>query len=392
MPRPSDRQLPTRNHAPVPDETTLTSLTVEGTLPTALTGRYVRIGPNPIAPSATADRRSLDGMVHAVELYAGRAVGYRNRWVTTDIVARTLGTDTVPGPPPAAVDIVATNVITFGGRILALGPGALAYELDEHLATVGRVDLAGRGHGIGAHPQVDSLTGALHLISYADEPAHHIVSARSHTRSTRPITDAPGPAEDLLLTRDRAVLLGDGFAGVTDRAGDARTRWTGADLAGAFSAHDDGDTVAVLAAGTSLRYCTIVDARSEQKVLDAARQRFGCLSRRVTSARPRFVWTVAATEPDQGTEIYRHDLRTGERHAHDLGSGRHPGEFTFVPDPARSHCEDGGWLIGLVHDDRRNEADLVVVDAAAIDRPPVATVHIPRRIPYGLHGTWIPAT
>jgi carotenoid cleavage dioxygenase len=60
-------------------------------------------------------------MVHAVELHAGRAVGYRNRWITTDNVARILGTDPIPGPPATAFDIVATNVVTFGGRT---APGA----------------------------------------------------------------------------------------------------------------------------------------------------------------------------------------------------------------------------------------------------------------------------
>ena len=35
----------------------------------------------------------------------------------------------------------------------------------------------------------------------------------------------------------------------------------------------------------------------------------------------------------------------------------------------RRHREDGGWLVGFVHDDNRNEADLIVLDAAAIDRP-----------------------
>ena len=45
------------------------------------------------------------------------------------------------------------------------------------------------------------------------------------------------------------------------------------------------------------------------------------------------------------------------------------------------HREDGGWLVGFVHDDDRNEADLVVLDAAAIDHPPVATVRDPSTHP-----------
>jgi carotenoid cleavage dioxygenase len=100
------------------------------------------------------------------------------------------------------------------------------------------------------------------------------------------------------------------------------------------------------------------------------------------------VWTVAG---DRGSAIYRHDLGTGDRTAHEVGAGR-PGAVTFVPDPARRHREDGGWLVGFVHDENRHEAELIVLDAAAIERSPVVTVRIPRHIPYGLHGTWIPAT
>jgi carotenoid cleavage dioxygenase len=325
-------------------------------------------------------------MVHAVDLHAGRAVSYRSRWVTTDDVARTLGTDPIPGPPAAAIDIVATNVMTFGGRILALGPGALAYELDEHLATLGRVDLAGRGRGIGARPQLDPSTGALHLVSYGDEPAHHIVAPTSHTRITVTLPDAPGALQNLLLTRDRIVLLGEGFVGITDRTGAAPAAWIDVDLPGATAAHDLGGDVAVLTASRSLARWTFHGAGARREVLDDTPQRFGTTNpERVTTA--TYLWTVATGD---GTEVYRHDLRTGDRTSHDLGPGRHPGEVTFVPDPTRRHREDGGWLIGLTNDDARNEADLLVLDAAAIDRSPVAVVRIPRRIPYGLHGTWIP--
>ena len=306
-------------------------------------------------------------MVHAVELDAGRAVGYRNRWVTTDAIA--------------------TNVMTFGGRTLALGPGALAYELDEHLAIVGRVDLAGHGRGIGAHPQLDPHTGALHLVSYGDEPAHHIVAPNSQTRITVPVPDAPGPLQDLLVTRDHFVLLGEGFVGVTDRTGQARARWADVALPGAVAALDLGGDVVVLTASRSLVRWTFDAGSPRRDVLDDTPQRFGTTNQRVSD--PTHVWTVAAAG---GTEVYRHDLRTGVRTAHDLGAGRHPGAMTFVPDPTRLHREDGGWLLGFAHDDTRNETDLIVLDAAAIHHPPVATVRIPRRIPYGLHGTWIPTT
>jgi carotenoid cleavage dioxygenase len=393
-PEPPDPPSSADNNAPVPDEVILTELIVEGTLPTPLSGRYVRIGPNPVGPATTPASRRSDGMVHAVELHEGSAVRYRNRWVTTDHIAATLGTDPVPGPPATRSDVVATNLITFGGRTLALGPGALAYELDRQLATVGRVDLAGHGRGIGAHPQVDPTTGALHLVSHGDEPAHHVIAPNSQTRITTSVGGAPGPLQDLLLTRDRLVLFGNGFAGVTDRTGQVAPRWADADLCdtvterdvpGVVVAHDLDDAVTVLTSSRSLRRWTLDRTGARCDVLDDTPQRFGTTN--ATSSVPRFLWTVAALG---GTVVYRHDLRRGERTDHDLGLGRHPGELTFVPDPARPGREDGGWLVGFVHDDTRDEAELVVLDAAAVDRPAIATVRIPRRVPYGLHGTWIP--
>ena len=350
MPTPSDPQLPTRNHAPVCDENTLRGLTVEGNLPTALTGRYLQIG--------------LDGVIHAVELDAARAVGYFNRWLASDDIA--------------------TNVMSFGGRTLALGRGVLAYELDEHLGTLGRVDLAGHGRGMGAHPQLDPHTGALHLVSFGDEPAHHIVAPNSQTRITVPVPDAPGPLQDLLLTPERFVLLGEGFVGITDRTGQVRPRWADVALPGAVAAWDLGGDVVTLAASRSLVRWTFRGGSPRRDVLDDTPQRFGTTNRRVPD--PTHVWTTAAAG---GTEVYRHDLHTGDRTTHDLGTGRHPGAMTFVPDPTRLEREDGGWLLTFAHDETRNEADLIVLDAAAVHRPPVATVRIPRRIPHGLPGTWI---
>jgi carotenoid cleavage dioxygenase len=43
-----------------------------------------------------------------------------------------------------------------------------------------------------------------------------------------------------------------------------------------------------------------------------------------------------------------------------------------------------------VHDDARNTTSLVVLDAQDVAGVPVAQVHVPRRIPYGFHGTWVP--
>ena len=388
MPRPTEPELLPGADAPVLDEATLTGLTVEGALPAALAGQFVRIGPNPLAPPTDAPSgRVLGGMVHAVALRPGRPVAYRNRWVTTDAVARALGIDPVTGPAPAPVDIVATNIVIFGDRILALGQGALAYELDDDLATLGRIDLAGGGRGICAHPQIDPFTGALHLVSHARRggPPHR--AAGGSDPAHRPIGDAPGPVEDVLLTGDRVVFLGDGFVGVTDRTGEARPHWLDAHLAGAVNAHDEGRAVTVLATGTSLDRWTI--AGGSPGTTCSTTRLSASADQQPHRARPEYLWSIAAVG---GTELYRHDLRTGRRTSHDFGAGHHPGEFSFVADPSR-FARRGRRLADRPRARCPAQRGRPVRPRRRAARaPPLATVHIPRRVPHGLHGTWAPAS
>jgi carotenoid cleavage dioxygenase len=94
--------------------------------------------------------------------------------------------------------------------------------------------------------------------------------------------------------------------------------------------------------------------------------------------------------PFDGTAIVKHDLVTGTVTRKDFGPGRHPGEFVFVDDLDR-RAEDGGWLVGFVHDDRTSLAELVVLDAGDVGSPAITTVHTTRRVPYGLHGSWTPS-
>ena len=45
-----------------------------------------------------------------------------------------------------------------------------------------------------------------------------------------------------------------------------------------------------------------------------------------------------------------------------------------------------GQLLGL---ELLGEHDLVILDAADMSKPPVASIHIPHRIPPGFHGNWL---
>ena len=84
----------------------------------------------------------------------------------------------------------------------------------------------------------------------------------------------------------------------------------------------------------------------------------------------------------------KYDLTTGSSARFDLGPHAHPGEFVFVP-AHDGAAEDEGWAIGLVYDDTTDRSDLVVLDASDATAAPVARVHLPCRVPYGFHGSWI---
>ena len=66
---------------------------MRGEIPRELTGRLLRIGPNPVTPPdpATYHWFTGTGMVHGVRMRDGKAEWYRNRFVRDDNVAEAKG-------------------------------------------------------------------------------------------------------------------------------------------------------------------------------------------------------------------------------------------------------------------------------------------------------------
>jgi carotenoid cleavage dioxygenase-like enzyme len=359
------------NDEPVVSETITSGLRVSGKLPALLSGQYLQIGADRVAATHPADWAGGEGMVHAVIFDPGRGVSYRNHWIGDDVAD--------------------AHLVAFGNAILVLVDGALAYELNPSLDTVRRLDLAGARRSLAGRAAVDPHSGELHLLAFAAAPSqlHLTVSRGALTRTIRPIDDAPGRIRQLELTRDDVVLMADGYVGVTARAGiNTTATWFEIDTEARHivtaSAH--GESVIVHATGPSLVRWTL-DRRAAVRceVLDPTLVRFATSNRRQPGTPQRFLWTVGASA------AHKLDLFTGGRRSHAFGDSRTPGELVFVADLDRHDTEDGGWLVGFVHDNEGNQAELVVLDAEVIERPAVATVHIPRRLPNGAQGTWFPA-
>jgi carotenoid cleavage oxygenase len=206
--------------APVSAEVTATDLAVTGHVPEFLDGRYLRNGPNPAAEvdPATYHWFSGDGMVHGVALSDGQARWYRNRWVRSSSVCATLG-EPVPSrldPRAGMLSLGAnTNVLSHGGRTLALVEGGIAnYELTDELDTVGTCDFDGTlPGGYTAHPHRDPRTGELHAVSYSFARGrtvqYSVIDARGRARRTVDIEVGGSPMmHDFSLT-DKYVVFYD---------------------------------------------------------------------------------------------------------------------------------------------------------------------------------------
>ncbi len=433
--------------APLADEATLEGLEVRGAIPEALDGLYVRNGANPLGHEHQPSHHWFlgEGMVHGVRLKGGRALWYRNRFVRSNAVSAFLGEAPAPGPRHPMTDVANTNVVALGARIYAIVEAAgFPVELSPELATLAHDPLQGTlTTPFSAHPHRDPETGRHHAICYEGAPNgrvwHVVVSPEGLVERAEEIAVADGPSiHDCAITA-RHVLVFDlpvtfaldryvrGFrfplawnpkhasrVGVLGLDAPGSTiRWCAVDPcyvfhpANAFEA-GDGTIVCDLVAHDSMfttagggpdakritfERWTIDPAAGTvaRRVLDDRPQEFPRIDERRTGRQHGRVWTaeVDTASVIATPRLLAHDVVAGTTSAHDFGLGAMVGEFVHVP---RGPGETEGWLMGLVAWPDEGRSALMILDAAEIAGPPVAEVRIPRRIPPGFHGNWIPAS
>ena len=435
------------NFAPVGAEVEAVDLPVDGTLPPELSGLYVRNGSNPV--SGTSPHWFLgDGMVHGVRLERGRARWYRNRYVATPLVATGKGLLGGGGVPGHANNQSNVSVFTHGGRLLSSGEVGWPYELDPTtLATVGPYDYGGRlTTAMTAHPKVDPSTGDLHFFGYGFVPpylTYHVAAADGSLVHSEPVeVKGPTMVHDFAITeRDVvfwdlpvvfdmqaaiAAVTGDGTGfpfrwdpsygarlGVMPLGGPAAAiRWAEIEPCMVFhgvNAHRDGDAVVVDVCrlpsafsdagdlGRSTTHRWRIDTASAtptvaQEVLADVEQDLPTIDRRFTGRPHRHAWYAAVGHDETGAVdfvgVHHLDHRTGQLTGWDPGPGERVAETVFVP--ATGDAGEGeGWMLGYTYDLATDRSDLVVLDALDVARGPVARVHLPVRVPYGFHGTFV---
>ena len=438
------------NFAPVHEERSTGELPVTGVLPPDLEGRLLRNGPNPFsvpADPADYDWFAGDGMVHAISLSGGKATGYRNRWVRTRALAAKAGF-TPPRGPLEPVDSQAnTNVIRHAGRTLALMESGFPHRLSSDLDRAQVYDFDGTlASPMCAHPKHDPATGELVFfgVDLFGPPflRYHVVDAGGQLVATEDL-EIPRAAmmHDFGLTTTRAVLFDQPVlfdlalassgrsvpfrwspvtgsrVGILPREGRAADlQWIDTDPSFVFhvlNAFDDGDAVVM----DVIRYETAFDTEpggafsrsspslwrwtvdptvgrvSEVRVDDTPVE-FPRIDEAFAGRRHRYGYcTMTGNLPDQPSweGLVKYDFQRDESTRFDPGPHRSASEAIFVR-AADGAGEDEGWVLTVVYDATRDASDVVVLDATSFGGPPVATVHLPARVPFGFHGSWMPAS
>jgi len=116
---------------------------------------------------------------------------------------------------------------------------------------------------------------------------------------------------------------------------------------------------------------------------------FPRIDERLTCHPHRYAYAAHYGENVEHGPAYKYDLATGKTLVHKYGKGRVTLEPLFVP-RHDSAAEDDGWVMSFVYDATTNRSDVVILDSQDFKRAPIATIHLPVRVPFGFHGTWIP--
>ncbi|MCW5624619.1 MAG: carotenoid oxygenase family protein [Burkholderiales bacterium] len=447
------------NFLPVLRETTAEDLpVVSGRIPADLRGAYLRNGPNPMfKPIGFTYPLDGDGMIHAVHLDGGRA-RYRNRFVRTKglAVEQRVGHAVYGGfahpVPPDPKDLQAgdshvpfkngafVNVISHGGRLIALNEATSGYEMNPALETLGEWT-AGTDQPIrlGAHNRRHPRTGDLFALEYSwREPVlrvHRIDASGTLVQSIPVATAMPTMIHDFVLT-ERYIVLVVGPA-VFDRAAakagqsmlqwrpdlgmrialipldGSAVRWIEGDAFfayhfanafdrgnqvivdyvhhGAFGLGSDADTSSTFHRMTiDLTRGSFVTAPLADMTVEFPRvnHRFEALPTRYAYM-PTRSSTLTLPDPPAATfnTLVRFDTATGTDARHDFGN-RIIGEGAFVPRPG-ADGEDDGYIALFVYDPARNGSTFELLNARDVAAEPVVVLQLPQRVPQGLHGNWI---
>ena len=332
------------------------------------------------------------------------------------------------------------NVISHAGRILALGDSHPSYLLTPALDTVGPYTYGGvLAAGVSAHPRLDPLTGELIVFRAGLQPPFLVWSVVAPDGTARPEQvidlDVPHLIHDCVITERYLVVFVCPL--VSDPSGPARggpvfdwrpergtriaviardgsaVRWFDSDafwvwhFANAYEeqAADGTTTITVdypcwTHPGLGLPGGPLLGGMARARIalghrlvifeqIDDLGAEFPRIDDRRTGRQHRYVHVAGTTTAVVGEwdQLRRYDTVTGTVTTRHLEAHR-IGETIFASNGSGTG-EDDGYLLAYIYDPAELTTDLLILHAADAAGEPAATLRMPHRVPFGLHGNWI---
>ena len=422
------------NYAPVKELISEDKLEVVGSIPKELSGLYLRNGPNPMG-SPNAKKYHWfegEGMLHGVRIDEGKAIWYRNRLV---------------GGDQLFAGRANTHVISHAKKIYAIvEAGGKPVEIDQELNSLTEEPFYGTLEtGFTAHTKLDSETKELHGITYnfprGSYEAHHVVvgkDGRVNRADLLPLSSGTmlhecAITENYVLVFDLSITfsflkLGTGYfpfswnndhqarIGLLNRkTNDGVVKWFNIDPCYFFhtvNAYEDQQGNVMVDA---MRYQRVFDedwngpftefpplltrwslnlsnGNASEQQLDDLPAEFPRMHPNLNGQFNQFGYSLGTgsqQKPDFG-RIIKYDFTKNINEVYELGEGKRGAEPVFIPSENQKY-EDEGYLMAYVYDKASDKSDLVIFNAQNIKSGPIAQIKLPQRVPFGFHGSWVPA-
>ena len=343
-----------------------------------------------------------------------------------------------------------TNIVRHAGKLLALWEGGLPTAMTDDLETLGTDDFSGALRGpMTAHPKIDPVTGEMFAFGGAPFPPylriHTIDAAGKMVKSVEIDLPRPVMIHDFLVTEEHIVVFDsplifdfEGHAqtgsllrwapeygtriGVMPRYGEASDmRWLESDICNVFhflNGWTEGNKIELTA--SSMPWVSIDFQKSEppegvdgnaylnsfsidlgtghvgQRQIGEIAGDFCKVADSVAGMKHRYGY-MSSFSSGEGTgadfdAITMYDLETGSESSRGFGPETFVGECAFAPNVLGNGAEDDGWIVNYVYAKDGSESEFVVIDPHDFLGEPVARIRMPRRVPIGFHGNWVPAT
>ena len=333
------------------------------------------------------------------------------------------------------------HVIRHAKQYIALMETSTAYQISSDLLTVGEWTPKGMKAppNVNAHTRLDPKTQQLHLFTYnfaEPEISYYILNKQGEIIKNIVIEkEYSTMIHDFVIT-EHYIIFFDGPAifdmnklatgepvlswqpqlgtriGVMKKK-NLKIDWIDTETFFVYhfaNAYEDGERIIVnytrhesLRLGGEIKssnnkhpcfYQTRINLSTHEvahEVLDHHSTEFPRINDNYNSMPYQYSYMVAREKEDNPSHnaILKYDSKKREKVLHLFGDDHEVGEPVFAP-KLKPKSEDDGYIMLFVYNKKKKSSCFVILDAKCLDNKPLAEIQLPRRVPHGLHGSWMP--